>query len=336
MGGDEENQSLLDALNELPDTEEKQGFDIAEADLGSPGEFGAPLEPMPQKAEMPFSSDGAEASDNLAGSDAGDLPDPGENADPALAVDEMLSAASVFPEAHLADELLPLDSSPTPTFQLYLQIADSSQKEKLKALATSMDLSFSDGDTPIISQLNEFQALSFRQAAMALGVGVKVVVNFPLPTLSEDEQALGELAAVQDDSQTLSEGAPSVILPKNEKGVMLLPADSPTVHLVESLGLVTAHRSIARRFFREEEARERLEKELLRVPGRNNGQLPASRLEGLFRELFLDLQKASLSRGGNAVMGIRLEAFPESSNLDPALEQLRLVAFGTAAVVEKP
>jgi hypothetical protein len=35
------------------------------------------------------------------------------------------------------------------------------------------------------------------------------------------------------------------------------------------------------------------------------------------------------------VMGVRVEAFPESSNLDPSLEQMRLVAFGTAAVVEK-
>ncbi|MGZ3694900.1 MAG: hypothetical protein ACXWQO_12035, partial [Bdellovibrionota bacterium] len=63
--------------------------------------------------------------------------------------------------------------------------------------------------------------------------------------------------------------------------------------------------------------------------------LPKSRLEGIFRELFLDLQKAALAVSGNAVLGVRIQTFPESNSLDPSLEQMRLVAFGTAAVVEK-
>lgn len=341
MGGDQdENQSLMDALAALPPSEdENAGFVIAEGDMQAPAEFvNAPLEPMPE---------GLDAGELPNMEAMGEMPPMGEleeapsaedDLDPNLSVDQMLSDAVFEEPAAFTDEtLLPLDAASTPSFQLRLDLEKPEQRDKLKALAQAHALTFTEspGSSPMISQLNEYQALAFRQAALAIGVAVRVNVIFPLPTLSEEEQALGDLASVAESSPIVAEGAPSVTLPANEKEVMLLPDNAPGISIVESFGLVTAHRSIARRFFREEEAKEKLEKELQRMPGRNTRQLPSSRLEGLLKDLFLDLQKAALSRGGNAVLGIRLESFPETTNLDPSLEQLRLVAFGTAAVVEK-
>jgi uncharacterized protein YbjQ (UPF0145 family) len=49
----------------------------------------------------------------------------------------------------------------------------------------------------------------------------------------------------------------------------------------------------------------------------------------------LDLRRFALAKGANSVLGVKIEAFPESNPTDLQLEQLRLVAFGTAAVVEK-
>jgi uncharacterized protein YbjQ (UPF0145 family) len=339
MGGEEdENQSLMDALAALPPSEEENaGFLIAEGEMQAPADLvNAPDAPMP--------------GDSLP--DLGDQPLPDGSPDPFappaeeefsalepasdLSVDEMLADAVLHePSAIATSGPLPLNGAAHPSFQLQLQPETAAQREKLKNLAQTFGLPLreSPGSAPMISQLTEYQALSFRQAALALGVGVKVNVNFPLPSLTEEEQALGDLAAVPDAAGVKVEGAPSVTLPVNEKDVLLLPESAAGLQIVETLGIVTAHRSIARRFFREEEAREKLEKELSRVQGKK--ALPSSRLEGLFRELFLDLQKSALARGGNGVLGIRLEAFPETANLDPSLEQLRLVAFGTAAVVEK-
>ena len=105
--------------------------------------------------------------------------------------------------------------------------------------------------------------------------------------------------------------------------------------VLETFGIVVAHRSIARRLFREEDLRDRLEKELRAVPNRPASSLAGSHLEIALRDLFFDLRKGALAKGANSVLGVRIEAFPESGLSDPELEQVRLVAFGTAAVVEK-
>ena len=81
--------------------------------------------------------------------------------------------------------------------------------------------------------------------------------------------------------------------------------------------------------------REKLEKELKAVPGRGAPALASSHLQQVLRDLLLDLRKSALGKGANSVLGVKIEAFPESSSTDPLLEQLRLVAFGTAALVEK-
>ncbi len=121
-----------------------------------------------------------------------------------------------------------------------------------------------------------------------------------LPTLE------GQIAETQ--------GAPSVALAKNEKDVMLLVENPANVVVFESLGLVTAHRAIARRFFRVDEAEAKLKNEMLRA----NEAPAASHFELLLKSLTQELQKKVMGQGGNALLGVKLEIFPESQNMDPS------------------
>jgi hypothetical protein len=340
---EDENQSLLDALNaEEPPAEPEAAdpFASPEAPLGMPGE---PLAEIPAEGDSGEAAELAAALESIVpgegesfeGSDL--FPAEGENPDPALAVNEMLSeavAAEPPPSFEPAAEPI-LESAPGPTSQVELRFPEGfAGHAEFKSLAGSLQIGLPEGNSPLLSRLTEFQAIALHQRALQLGVPATTGVHFPLPALTEEEQALGELAAVPDTALPEIEGAPSVLLPKREKDVMVIPESAPGVTLVESLGLVTAHRSIARRFFREEEAEEKLRRELERLPVKD-GNLPESRLEALFRDLLLDLRKSVLQKGGNALLGFRFESFPETSHLDPEMEQLRLVAFGTAAVVEK-
>lgn len=356
-GEEDENQSLLDSLGELPaeptPSQLPEGDSLAEgmgslSDEAGVEELAAALdsidsgeasgleglpdaipEGLPDGIPEGLPEGLAEGADPLTFSG---LEEP-LNPDPALDVEQLL-ASELTPES-MSEAMPAVDSGSQPTFQLQLELK-SAPKEALKALADSLSIKLPEGDVPLLSQLTEYQAIAFRQGALALGAVAKASIHFPLPALTEEDQALGDLAMVRDNPLPASEGAPSVALPKNEKEVMVLTfADSAAdLQVHQTLGLVTAHCSIARRFFREEEAQEKLRKEVERLPGRNTG-IPASRLEALLRDLILDLQKMALQKGGNALLGLRLESFPETSHLDPELEQMRLVAFGTAAIVEK-
>lgn len=273
-------------------------------------------------------------------SPSGDAPaDPADSGtDAGLSVDELLGEA-VLEEGALDPSLsLAAGAPPAPTFQLHLRGLTEAQRPAFRKLLEAQGLQLPDkgAGTPVLSQLTEFQAVLALQAARALGIATDGSVQLPEAMPSEDELALGDLSAVPDTGGVSTESAPSVALPKGEKDVMLCsPTQIPGIRVVESLGIVLAHRSIARRLFREEDLRDKLDRELKAVPGRPTAALPSSHLQQVLRELLLELRKAGLAKGGNSVLGVKLEAFPESSSLDPQLEQLRLVAFGTAALVEK-
>ncbi|MGZ3711244.1 MAG: hypothetical protein ACXVBE_05785 [Bdellovibrionota bacterium] len=295
---------------------------------------GLPQDDLGAVADALLEADGVSAEPSL-----GDIPAPDENSDPAMAVEEMLSAA-VLDEATVESAIgLGADPGAAPTFQVKVAVTRG-VSEELKKIAADMGLTLAEAvlasSTPLISQLTEFQALYLLQRLKALGLHGSVEVKRPASAPTEEDLALGGLSSVPDDSPVHSEGAPSVQLPANEKGVLLYSGDSlPAFPVTQTLGVVTSHRSLARRFFRDDEVDDRLKREMERMPGRSASSLPKSRLEGIFRELFLDLQKAALAVSGNAVLGVRIQTFPESNSLDPSLEQMRLVAFGTAAVVEK-
>ncbi len=314
MQGDEENQGLPEESADL-------SLSVSEAALGdlpAPAGEAAP-EALPEGMALPE-----------------------EDPTSGTSLDEILSS-EVLPEgAHFvlpeADEL-PLPSAPS--FQLYFVSLPEAQRAPLKKILEAQAIAVSEkawaSPAPMISQLTEYQAISLMQSARALGLAVSAMVQRPLsPLPTEEDLALGDLAGVGDAPRPQMEAAPSVALPKGEKEVMLCtPEQMPGVVVQESFGIVLAHRSIARRLFREEDLREKLEKELKSVPNRPSSPLPSSHLQILLRDLLLDLRKAALAKGANAVLGVKMEAFPEAAYSDPQLEQLRLVAFGTAAVVEK-
>jgi uncharacterized protein YbjQ (UPF0145 family) len=305
----------------------------------------APEEPE-ELVDLPFTEGGGDLPEflvaeveHVAGeADGGSAPAHDEAA-AAADVEEMLTA-EVVPEGL---ESLPepgLAFAQLPTFQLHLRGLNEAtralMKKALDAQGAAVPGKAWAAGTPVVSQLSEYQLILLLQTARALGIAAEGTVDMPEQQPSEDDLALGNLSAIPDPALLQDESAPSVTLPKGEKEVMLCtPEQIPGGTVRESFGLVLAHRSIARRMFREEDVRDKLQKELRSVPGRANAVLPSSHLQLILRDLMLDLRKAALSKGGNAVLGVKLEHFPESSVGDPQLEQLRLVAFGTAAVVDK-
>ncbi len=132
---------------------------------------------------------------------------------------------------------------------------------------------------------------------------------------------LGDLAAVGDESASEGEGAPSVELAKSEKEVMLLTQDRADVRLLESRGLVTAHRSIARRFFREEEAQEKLASDQRSLEARRK-QYEA-----------MESKKVELAEREEKVMLKEMEA--EAGFADRLKKQLDKIAFNTAELESK-
>jgi uncharacterized protein YbjQ (UPF0145 family) len=324
--GDDENPELIPAempAAEMPPSEEPKEFLVQEQ------------EQSVNLSDLTGNIDGTVIEQPLPDGEAGGEPS-GELG--TQSVDDLL-ASEIPPEALGIPE--PAPALPEhPTFQLQFRNLSGEARPALKKVLEAQGVSVTDkswaATMPVISQLSEYQAVVLLQAANALGCGAEATVLLPGALPSEEDLALGDLSNIPDAGTLAVEAAPSVTLPKGEKEVLLCTPDSlPGGTVRETFGIVIAHRSIARRLFREEDLRDKLQKELRSVPGKPNAVLPSSHLQILLRELMLDLRKSALAKGGNAVLGVKLEAFPESGAKDPQLEQLRLVAFGTAAVVEK-
>ena len=285
-----------------------------------------------QLAEMPSESVNI---DELRGETPMPVPE-GESVEALLAEESLPDAGNL-----LADLPEPAPAAPEqPTFQLQFRSLTDEARAVIKKAAEVAGATVSDKAwavaVPVLSQLTEYQAVVLLQAARSVGVAADAQVVLPGAAPTEEDLALGDLSAVPEAPAAALESAPSVELPKGEKEVLLCTPDRlPGGTVRETFGIVIAHRSIARRLFREDDLRDKLQKELRSVPQRAAMGLPSSQLQILLRDLLLDLRKSALAKGANAVLGVKLEAFPESGHSDPQLEQLRLVAFGTAAVVEK-
>lgn len=325
----------------------QHAFEIKESDLPSeeplPGEA---LEQAPEPTSVqPFPEDHTSlantvtATDEEAFSEMDLLPEPNENSNPAIAVDELLSAGVLEVPNNFDLGAIPsraVEALGAPTYQLTVR-PNPDSLEKCKSIGASLGFpeEIWKNSFPIFSQLTEYQALAFRKLARESGIESEISIHFPPPSLTEEEEALGDLASIPDADLPITEGAPAVELAKSEKDVMVLVDPLVGVSLRESFGLITAHRSIPRKLFREDEAREKIQKELKKIGSRSGSELPDSQLAIQLQALVRDLQKNALQRGANAVVGFQLQTFAETNHLDPGLDQLRLVAFGTAAVVEK-
>ncbi len=342
--------ALAAQLEQVSGDGSQHAFEIKESDL--PGEEvipGAVLEQAPEPTSVqPFAEDHMDPSALEAGGQGAEeeqfsemdlLPEPNENSNPAIAVDELLSAGVIDGAPAMDLATAPgraVDALNVPTYQLVVRPTPETL-EKCKSIGASLGFpeAIWKNSFPIFSQLTEYQAVAFRKLAREIGVEAEINIHFPAPSLTEEEEALGDLAAIPDADLPFTEGAPAVELAKSEKDVMVLVDPLVGVSLRESFGLITAHRSIPRKLFREDEAREKIQREIKKIGSRSGSELPDSQITIQLQALVRDLQKQALQRGANAVVGFQLQTFAETNHLDPGLDQLRLVAFGTAAVVEK-
>ncbi|NUM89350.1 MAG: hypothetical protein HUU37_09115 [Bdellovibrionales bacterium] len=246
--------------------------------------------------------------------------DPGaEELPPAEAVDQMLGEAVVEQEEMAA----PMEEPPAEDLMIFSLSLPPLQGELAEKAREILQKAGFDQNAPLLSRLNE--AVAAQTLASLRQIGVDAAPLPPGQPTGEPEQAL------------VSDGAPSVHLPQEASGVLLLTVDAAAnVNIAQSMGPVTAHRSITRRFFREAEAEAELARHLKKImePSRFPRIIPSGAAEKMFRGLFQDLQRQALSLGANAVLGLRLETVVEMEHTDPDSEQIRVVALGTAAIVE--
>lgn len=308
----------------MSDTEENQAFVIGEGEMAAPEELvntsDAPM-PIPQELpdlpELPAAPP-IEESAPIAEAGSLDLPDMDMDVDDLLA--QAVVPEEVEPQAEAASE--PTQKS---HFNLLLESISAEQGKALQDLLK--DLGLKSESQRLLPKLSEYEAVRLAQFCAHKGILFELHYYSFGQEKTEEDLALGPLAGFSETPPLQGEGAPKVLLPEKETEVPFLEAEPATVIVLEKKGIVTAHRSLARRFFREDEAALLLAKEM-------DQSLPSSRFEQLFRQMRQELQKRCLQMGGNAILGIRLEAFPETRAFDSQADELRLVAFGTAAVVE--
>ena len=273
----------------------------------------------------------------------------GESADPTQAVDGMLDAAIQLGEAEISTNPLAQEetlgtASVCPSYSLCVKSLSSTNKELLlkslekdshgcsfEAICEQMEL-----NRLHLTKLTEMQMVAFAHLLHRNSIPYEIAKHWDEASL----QAEIENFAQNNFAVNLnSEGAPSVnYLPGSNDVLLLSSAEAMGYTLLQSQGIVLAHKSLARKFFRNLEQEELLEKELRKIKKESplRALLPQSGVEKCFRALFSDLRKEALALGANAVLDVKIECFPESSsNFDPELDQMRIVLSGTASVLDK-
>ncbi len=235
-------------------------------------------------------------------------------------------------EALLGDPIESAVTTPNeeiPTVSLQIEMQQESQVNHLKELFNAWKLELAPHfPRTLIPRLQEAEAVQLMQWLLAAGFSVKAAMQWPNvePAFSENQETPGHQA----------EGAPAVSLPDSAPEVMLLTSEQlPQFTQMQSLGLVTAHQSLSRRFFKEEDLQQEVDRELKKMQRTSSSQFASSTFAKIFRELCGELQRQALTLGANAVLGIHLQCHTEEEHRDPSLDQLRLIAIGTASIVEK-
>ncbi len=328
--GDNQDGSLLDQLQDggaAPASDSAADPMFANTDLNAeaPQDSGASQEIPQELPQEPLADSPSEFSMTPEGGEpqpAFEEPIPGDTGTPAEAVDQMLGEAVVEGEMAAeapAEEVVPEGLT---IFSVLLPALSEPQLSRAKAILQGCGVSM---DSPgLVSCLNEATAAQLVVALRQEGIDA-------LPASAASPHA------ETSEPPVVSDGAPSVQLPQEFSGVLLFTLEAAgNINVVQSLEPVVAHRSITRRFFREAEAEAELHRELKRLaePSRLPRLIPSGASEKLFRGLFQDLQRQALSLGANAVLGLRLETMVEMAHSNPDSEQIRVVALGTAAIVE--
>lgn len=186
------------------------------------------------------------------------------------------------------------------------------------------------------SHLREFQAAILMQELQQLDVECRL----DLPAFDGDSDFPSRMESFlsSSDAETKSTGAIAVDLPKNSKEILLSTVDTIAGHeILEEKGIISAHSSVARTFFRSEEQSARLEQKIDHLqPNSPNGKelrLPRAEMDNVFERLLKRIQREAMRRGANAVIGIQISGFPEANAIDPEADQIRLIASGTAVIL---
>ena len=227
------------------------------------------------------------------------------------------------------------------SFQLKVCLANEQERIVLEKTLQDLEMdSMLEGQKtlyPMITRLNELQATLLYQLLNRVGIAVDCT---QLQFASLQSNALDESTDIQWEATAASEssGAPAVTLLENAREVLLLtPNELPGYLISETQGIISAHRTIAKRLFREQDAQRKLVREISAYQTKSSGNkaVMSNHIDKTFAEIFFDLQKNALAVGANAVLDIRLEIFSEYLPMDTDREQVRLIAVGSATTVEK-
>jgi uncharacterized protein YbjQ (UPF0145 family) len=335
-------------MNQKPSEDiDSEPLEIGALDISPPSELIGEVEgliPQGGISGLPDLPSSTESPDLFAAPEASSIDEllPGEPSDPVEGLEHLLDSAvaedGLDPILDGGVALSSVDVSAKSVdfrpFQLELSKIPESLKAEWEKLIASLGLANANQDGPLLSRLNEYEVLLLLHQGRKLGLSVTPRMGqWTGNVLSEEDIALGDLSQVLE-AKEVSIGAPAVSLPAGEANLPLFTAAAPAYGEVrETKGLVTAHRSIARRLFREEELQQKLTQELSRL-GKSQG-LPASKIDQTIDDLVKDLRISALALGANAVVGLRLMGFSETDGLEEGNQQVRLVASGTAIVVEK-
>lgn len=186
-----------------------------------------------------------------------------------------------------------------------------------------------------LTRISEFHAYAL--AAQLYRAGVEFQIG--MPQFGSEDSAPELVPEIATSPAIESSGAVAVPLPTNPGEILLATlGEVPGYRAAQSKGIVTAHGAIARAFFREEEREERLKNKIQALqPGAGpvmRGQLPRAEVDKVFQGLLERLQREAFRRGANGVIGVQVSGFSESTSFNPDADQIRLIASGTAVLLE--
>ncbi len=273
-------------------------------------------------------------------------------AEEAAAVDGILETAVLASDTMLEDERREKNTSTTEDPQAsFFQISIrnvSSDSIKLRILRVAERESLAS-DLKILkkrlddlggyrfSHLREYQATVLMQELQQFNVECRL----DLPVFGGPSDFPEHPTASffhQKENEVESTGAQAVELPKNSKEVLLSTLDQISGHeVLEEKGILSAHSSVARTFFRSDEQEIRLSQKIDHLqPNSEQGKephLPRAEMDNVFEKLLKRIQREAMRRGANAVIGIQISGFPEASAIDPEADQIHLIASGTAVIL---
>ena len=150
---------------------------------------------------------------------------------------------------------------------------------------------------------------------------------------------LADLGPTLEPDTAKSIGAKAVEIPTSPEEILLsTTAVVAGYRSAKPKGVVTAHGSIPKILFREDEKNQRLSSQIEGMARKDSDsptprKLPRAEIDKVMAKLLERLQKEAYRRGANGVTGIQIQAFPESNSIEPEADQIRVIASGTAVLL---